>query len=916
MMKQRKLMIFILVIGMIFSGCGSNSGDKNNLTNPNPTQNTTLQGTAQKGPFVAGSVVKIFKLDEEYARTSTYLETTTDGEGNYTFSDISWSGISEIEVSGQFLNENTGSTGERATVTSIVEVQNGQINRQNINVLTHMASGQVKHLLKNGKTLEEANGQVVGDLFGILGRTGLSVHDFGDLDIMDLVGSNATANRELLLISSALLYSTNYSADLELLLNAYKNGGIEGMQNSVVYFRLMANRQNIIPLSITRNLNLGDAVAREIAIPEMVKISKGFEANSLKVKLFGTEFTTHTPTISVFTTNGNITLGQKHFSDDNRSVDIEMSGAIGTCLDNKIYIKIAYSDLKEIESLEDLQSNTISTQPTMVVCNDNSQNGSEIDSQPVIPSNNLPPVAIIGMMDDAVDGQQAPQAISTHVGVVVNGLDTYYSHDQEYYPIGQITHCEWKDENSNVIKSSNSEECSIYDKIFNRAGTYEYRLTVTDNNNSTNSNTVTITVGENTLPSLTLSPSTEQEVVVNSLVEIDATAVDEGDTLTYDWIYSKLGVNAYHPSGHSSRFSHTFTESGTYNVAVTVTDSFGAKVSKSVTIVVTNSSDALPVAFIDDSNITVNQEIYVGQRPYVMIGGSDDKGVVACKWQDATGRILFEQTLSAPVTRLDYNECNYEFPTATASGTYLYSFMVKDTANQWDSVDLNLTVLANHVPTATIGENRIIEVGTTLNITAVVTHNDVDNDMTYQWMYGVKDSGTMLGGGDTLTFSHTFDTIGLYEVTFRVGDTHNTTSLVTIHVNVRKTATPTLPATIVTIGNLMWEDTQHSRTIQMSSWSDAQNYCSTLNLGTFNNWRLSTRDEIITIMAGEYNDNTKPAIVDGFVVFYPNDRVSTWLNNESGTTDHMVAWFDGGDLNIDGLTSTNDEQGVRCVRTK
>jgi len=903
-MKSKILMALIFVISMILNGCGSSSSS--------PSQESTLQGTAQKGPFVSGSIVKIFKLDENYDRTSTFLETTTNGDGNYTFSTISWSGISEIEVSGRFLNENTGSTTQSAKVTSIVNVQDGQINRQNVNVLTHMASGQIKRLLKSGKTLDEANSEVVTDLFGILGRTGLGINDFGDLDLMDLTGSNATANQELLLISSALLNSNNYSADLELLLIAYKNGGIEGLLASPVYQRLMRSRQTLSTVTIAQNLNL----INPIVIPKVVQINKGFRTDILNVTLFGTEFTTHSPTITVHTTNGDVTLGQMIFSDNNQSVSITISGAINTCLDNKMYITILHNNLTD--TTEDLKSNTISTQPTRVVCSNRDENGNPVDTRPVTPLVNLAPVAIIGMLDDSVNGQQAPQKISTDVGALVYGLETYYSHDQENYPIGSITSCEWKDESNKVIKNSNNEECGIYDKIFTTAGIYVYTLTVKDNNNATNSNTVSITVHENAIPVLTLNPNTQQEILPKTLVEINATATDAdvGDTLVYSWKYKKLGTNSEHLEGNSNNFSHTFIDVGTYLVTATVTDSHSATVSQSVKIIVADQSDALPVALLDTMDTTFNQEIYVGQRPYVMVGGTDDNGIISCRWQEPTGRAIFEKTITPPTTYLDYNECNYEFPIATTAGHYIYTFVVEDTANQIDTNEFNLTVLPNHVPTATIGSNRTIEAGTTLDITAVITHNDIDTDMTYQWLYGVKGSGTMSGAGNTVNFSHTFNDIGLYEVTFRVGDTHNTTSLVSIDVNVTKKSIPVTPKEVVTVGNLMWEDTEHSRVTKVANWSAAESYCSALTLDNFTNWRLATRDEIIPIMAGQYNDNTKSAIIEGFVVFYPNDLVSSWLSNPSGSTDHMVAWFDGGNLNIDGLTSTNNQQGVRCVRTK
>ncbi len=686
-MKIKFLSLLIVFITIVLTGCGSSSAPV--------VKKTSVSGVVQKGPFLQGSIAKIFKLDGSYERTSTMMQTTiSDDEGSYSFANITWSGLSEIEVTGRFLNENTGDDSKSATVTSIVMVQeDGSVNT-NINILTHMASGQVKKLLKEGKTLEEANAEVVGEVFAILGRTDLGIDDFGDLDLADLLGANATANSELLFLSAALLKSTHYMQDLETLLTLYKEGGIEAVLGSALYARLMQERQELDETTIVSQVNkeASEVQIAQLKIIPMVQITRVLMSDVVDVRLYGTKFTSKTPNITFDVSGGVVTKGAITVADDNKSATIAISGDTSGCQDVYLSVGIDYLELEETST--PLTSNRINLHPTTVICNDNQEGAAEIQFQP-----NHPPVAIIGMMDDAVDGQQAPKNITVAVGSLVSGLETHYSYDQDLYPQGGITHCEWKDENNEVIKSSNNNDCSIYDKVFDTAGDYTYTLTVTDNRDATNSNTIII------------------NVQANSILP----------------------------------------------------------------------SDSLPMAKINESNITVNQEIYAGNAPYAMPGGSDDHGIVYCKWQDAIGTILVEKDIVPSVTQLYYMDCEVQFPLLTKAGDYVFTFTLEDTVGQEDNNELHVTVLQNALPTVEIGSNRTTNVGETLEIIAQASDADDGDTLTLQWMYQKVGSSTSHGAGSADTFSHSFSEAGDYNVSIIARDSHGAQAsdflIVTVGIN-------------------------------------------------------------------------------------------------------------------------------------
>ncbi len=95
----------------------------------------------------------------------------------------------------------------------------------------------------------------------------------------------------------------------------------------------------------------------------------------------------------------------------------------------------------------------------------------------------------------------------------------------------------------------------------------------------------------------------------------------------------------------------------------------------------------------------------------------------------------------------------------------------------------SIVATSNSAPTADIGGDQDIYVNNVLDIRAVVHDTDGDK-MSYQWLYGLKDSAKMKNGGNELDFSHLFDVVGLYVVEFTVEDEHGAYSTEQIEVNV------------------------------------------------------------------------------------------------------------------------------------
>ncbi len=244
-MYQKFIFIFSFTIVLLLSGCfdgGSGGVTVDSVTAAN--------GTGAKGPFVKDSVVKAYKLDDNGSRslTVTPVSTTTINDiGKYKLSSIPWSGATELEITGKYFNENTGTTSATvSTLTAIVDVKAGEELTANINVLTDLAAKRSKVLMLSGSTLDDAKDEAkksVVELFNITLPTGTNLED---LDLTDGSSTNAEANANLLLISAAIAKAPDL---LDSIKDAIADGNVTNDSAGIQAFSDLA--QKIKDVNIT-----------------------------------------------------------------------------------------------------------------------------------------------------------------------------------------------------------------------------------------------------------------------------------------------------------------------------------------------------------------------------------------------------------------------------------------------------------------------------------------------------------------------------------------------------------------------------------------------------------------------------------------------------------------------------------------
>ena len=148
-------------------------------------------------------------------------------------------------------------------------------------------------------------------------------------------------------------------------------------------------------------------------------------------------------------------------------------------------------------------------------------------------------------------------------------LDGSASHDN-----GNITTYKWLSSDGQIANGKNTQ------LTFHNQGTYTITLTVTDDKGASGSAEKTITVTKNQPPkaSFTINPNTGFAPLT---VQLDATAsTDDGNIAKYQWKTSD-GQNA-----EGIKTSLTFSQVGTHNITLTVTDNEGATASSSQSITI------------------------------------------------------------------------------------------------------------------------------------------------------------------------------------------------------------------------------------------------------------------------------------------------------------------------------------------
>lgn len=279
------------------------------------------------------------------------------------------------------------------------------------------------------------------------------------------------------------------------------------------------------------------------------------------------------------------------------------------------------------------------------------------------------------------------------------------------------------------------------------AGTYQYKLTVTDNGGLTGSDNVIIVVNPANIPP-TANAGTDQAIQLpTSSTTLTGSGNDpDGSIVGFLWTFISGPITPVITSPTTATTGITgMSVAGTYVFNLRVTDNQGLTGDDQINVIVSSSPNLPPTA-----NAGVDQTIQLPTSSVNLVGsGNDPDGsIVGYLWTQiagATATITSPSTASTSVTGL------------TTTGVYQFKLTVTDNGGLTGSDNIIITVTAANIP-------PIVNAGTDQSITLPVTSitfagsaSDPDGTIsTHTW---TKTSGT--GGTITTPSSYTSTVTGL-----------------------------------------------------------------------------------------------------------------------------------------------------------
>lgn len=211
---MRSYLALTLVLAISFIGNSCSEQDIDTLT-PD-TFKTHIEGFAQKGPFISGSSVTVFDLDQDLSPSGkTYFSQISDNRGSFELNDIELSSnLVFLKADGFYFNEITGKESDaQISLLALSDITNQE--NININILTTLEKARVEYLVANGQTFSESKEQAQNEILSAFGIQKNELVLSEELDI----SRNSDDNAILLAISSIVQGFRTESQLTELIFN-------------------------------------------------------------------------------------------------------------------------------------------------------------------------------------------------------------------------------------------------------------------------------------------------------------------------------------------------------------------------------------------------------------------------------------------------------------------------------------------------------------------------------------------------------------------------------------------------------------------------------------------------------------------------------------------------------------------------
>jgi hypothetical protein len=401
------------------------------------------------------------------------------------------------------------------------------------------------------------------------------------------------------------------------------------------------------------------------------------------------------------------------------------------------------------------------------------------------------------------------------------------------------------------------------------AGSYVFRLTVTDNSGATASDDVIITVNTatNQLPVANAGPDQNITLPTNNVTLTGSGTDPDGTIATYSWTkVSGTGGTITSPSSNVT--SVTGLTAGPYTFRLTVTDNSGGTAFDDVNVTVIAATNQLPTANAGpDLTITLPSNLTLSGS------GTDPDGTIATySWTKVSG---VGGTITSPTT-------NVTTVTSLTAGPYTFRLTVTD--NSGGTAFDDVIVMVNSAPTPTVSLR--IEAESYTNTTAPVLKSTTTD------VGGGQQVGS-LDNGDILNYTVDIPYSGTYTVNFRVGATKGGSKLLLQNQAGTLLATINVPNT-----GGAWQTVSVS--INLTA-GNGQTFKVVVNKSSgnpvFNWWELN----LSSLSAARASSNTRGEVtettISGKMQVYPSparDQLVVDLSNPySGTIDIQVLNFAG-----------------------
>ncbi len=219
-------------------------------------------------------------------------------------------------------------------------------------------------------------------------------------------------------------------------------------------------------------------------------------------------------------------------------------------------------------------------------------------------------------------------SFSWQPGTPVSGETVVFSAAGSDDPDGWLTGYTWSIEGSTLY----GEQVSHH---FAGPGTYEVSLTVTDNDGLSNTSSGTVEV-DNAPPVAAFSLSPEQPVAGQAVSFTDGSSDPDGSIAAWQWTFGDGAISS------EANPSHTYSEDGTYEVTLTVTDDDGATNSSSQHLTVAaNEPPEQPTGPSPADGATgLSTDVTLEAR----VSDPDGDAMTVTFYNDATGSVIDTDT--------------------------------------------------------------------------------------------------------------------------------------------------------------------------------------------------------------------------------------------------------------------------------